>query len=105
MYKYYTGDNKVIAVTTYAGKTVRGIAKCDPRDKFDIDLGRELARARADVKVAEKRYDRASHKVDEALYARDEAERRVDDMYAYLDDAEYELSRARHFLDRLEDKL
>ena len=31
-YKYYTAGNKVIAVSTYAGKTVKGVAKCDPKD-------------------------------------------------------------------------
>ena len=39
-YNYYTTQNKVIAVSTYAGRTVKGIAKCDPRDTFSIDSGK-----------------------------------------------------------------
>lgn len=46
-YKIFTNSaNDVIAVSTYAGKTVKGIAKCDPRDTFDIDKGVEIAEAR-----------------------------------------------------------
>ena len=29
-YRYYTNGRRVIAVSTYAGKTVRGVATCDP---------------------------------------------------------------------------
>lgn len=105
MYKFYFGDNKVICVTTYAGKTVRGVAKCDPRDSFDLETGKALAKARADVKVAEKRYNRADRKVEEALYARDKAEDYVDKMYCYLDDAESELFETRNILDRMEERL
>ena len=35
-YKVFTNSkNEIIAVSTYAGKTVKGVAKCDPRDSFD----------------------------------------------------------------------
>ena len=34
-YKYVRdGDNTVIAISTNAGKTVKGITKCDTNDKF-----------------------------------------------------------------------
>ena len=37
-YKYVRdGGNTVIAISTYAGKTVKGIAKCDPNDNFSYD--------------------------------------------------------------------
>ena len=39
-YRYYTAGNKIIAVSTYAGKTVRGIAKCAEGDTFDIEKGK-----------------------------------------------------------------
>ena len=54
-YRYFIAGNKVIAVSTYAGKTVRGIAICSPEDKFDIEFGKKLAAARCNEKVAEKR--------------------------------------------------
>ena len=37
---------KVIVLSKYAGKDVRGIAKCSPNDKFDIETGRVLATLR-----------------------------------------------------------
>ena len=57
---------KVIVLSKYAGKDVRGIAKCSPNDKFDIETGRVLATLRCDEKVAWKRYQRAQKKVAEA---------------------------------------
>ena len=86
-YRYYTNGNKVIAVSTYAGKTVRGTAKCDPKDAFDLEKGKKLAAARCAVKVAEKRVSRAGRKYDEATNAVFDAtcfERR---MGAYFNDA------------------
>ena len=40
-YKYYT-DNKsiVVALSSYAGKPVKGVAKCNPDDQFDLDDGK-----------------------------------------------------------------
>lgn len=35
-YRYYTNGQRVIAVSTYAGKTVRGVAACDPNDTFSM---------------------------------------------------------------------
>ena len=57
---------KVIVLSKYAGKDVRGIAKCSPNDKFNVEVGRELATLRCDEKVAWKRYQRAQKKVAEA---------------------------------------
>ena len=51
---------KVIALSTYAGKTVRGVATCSEKDKFDLEVGKKLAAARCNSKVAEKRYKRAA---------------------------------------------
>ena len=67
-YKYFIDEKnrKVIVVSTYAGKTVRGVAKAEPRDSFDIEKGKALAKARCDAKVAEKRAKRATKKINEA---------------------------------------
>lgn len=50
-----TGVHVVKATTTYAGKTVSTIAKCDPEDTFDLELGRKIALMRLDRKMARKR--------------------------------------------------
>ena len=37
-YHYFSdGRTKVVALSTYAGKPIRGIAKCDPQDKFNAE--------------------------------------------------------------------
>lgn len=59
-YQYYTAPeeppfNKVICVSTFAHKKVRGIAKCSPNDVFDLQKGKHLARLRCDLKIAKKR--------------------------------------------------
>ena len=58
-YKIIVHDNEVIAISTYAGKTVKGVAKADPRDDFDVETGKELAIARCAAKIAIKRQNRA----------------------------------------------
>ena len=65
-YRIYETPNKVIAVSSFAGQTVRGVAKCNPADEFDPEKGTALAIARCDTKIAEKRMKRACSKVDEA---------------------------------------
>ena len=65
-YQFYTTKNKVVAVSTYAGKTVRGIAKADPRDNFDLEAGKKLAAARCAARIAMKRKSRAQKEFDKA---------------------------------------
>lgn len=87
MYTFYVTKNKVIAVSTYAGKVVRGIAKCDPRDEFDLEKGKKLAAARCGAKVAAKRLKNADRKYKEALAAREKAQHQVEKMIDYKIDA------------------
>ena len=63
-YNYYTdGHSLVICATTYAGKTVRGIAKCNTeQDTFDLQKGKALAKLRCDCKLAEKRLRKAEER-------------------------------------------
>ena len=94
-YKFYiTPDNKTIAISTYAGKTVRGIAKMDPRDQFIPEFGKELAAARCALKVAKKRKARADKMVSKAYAEMNKAYRMVEKMKAYQSDAVNELEGA-----------
>ena len=72
-YRYYTSDNKVIAISTYGGKKVRGIAKCAPNDTFNLEIGKQLAAARCNEKIAKKRHERARQKYIDAVAAATEA--------------------------------
>ena len=86
-YRFYTSKNKVYAVSTYACRPVKGVAKCDPDDEFSIEYGKELAVARCNEKIAEKRVKRAKRKFKEAHDDYVSAKRFYDDMTKYLDDS------------------
>ena len=91
-YHYYTyrradGAMVVKAVSTYAGQNIFGKAICHPNDKFDLEKGKELAAARCNEKVAEKRVRRARQKVIEAGNIYCKAEREYSNMVAYIRDA------------------
>ena len=98
-YRIYESPSKVIAVSSFAGQTVRGVAKCHPGDEFDSEKGAMLAAARCGVKIAEKRVKRAYNKVDEAKAAVDAAVAHLSEMMKYEADAEATLNVAQFELD------
>lgn len=56
-YKFHIDEqNKVIVATsTFAKKTYRGVARCSQEDKFDIEFGKRLAATRCGLKIARAR--------------------------------------------------
>ena len=60
-YKYKIDEEKrtIVALSTFAGKTVVGVARCADTDEFNIETGKKIAAARCSVKIAEKRMKRA----------------------------------------------
>ena len=101
-YKFYTTpEGKVIAVSTYAGRTVRGTAICSSEDKFDLEKGKKLAAARCNYKVSEKRLKRAEDKYDEAVLAFNQAIENMEKMEAYYFDAREALFDADAEIERL----
>ena len=86
-YRFYEGNGKVVAVSTYAGKTVRGVAKCDPRDEFDVEKGKALAAARCAERVAVKRQARAKAEFNRAYANFTKAQKRLEDMNVYMIDS------------------
>lgn len=100
-YKYVVTPTKVIALSTYAGKVVRGIAKCSPQDKFDEEYGKALAAARCNLKVAEKRFKRADKMYVEAAKARRLAERGCNTAVDYWERSNQELFAAEDHLAEL----
>lgn len=99
---YHAGDNKIVVTCRYAGKTVRGVAKCSPCDTFDAQKGEDLARLRCDKKVAEKRVARANAAYAEALSALAAAQQRVDKMVEYRQDANLILDHIEYALNLME---
>lgn len=86
-YRFYQNGNRIIAVSTYGKKTVRGVAICHPEDSFDIETGKRIAAARCNEKVAQKRLERASQKAKEANIAVEAARKHQADMNEYYNDA------------------
>ena len=98
-YKFYQYKDKnakdtVAAASTYAGRTVKGYAKCDPRDQFSIEKGKELAAARCNAKIAAKRVKRASAKYLEAQQQLADAKHFMARMTEYYTDAVDQLDEA-----------
>lgn len=61
-YQYYTNNKDlVVAVCRWGGRTVRASAKCAPEDTFDFEKGKELAKARLNLKVAGLRLKNAEY--------------------------------------------
>jgi hypothetical protein len=87
MYKFIHLGNVVIAITTYAGKTVKAYAKCHSDDRFDVEFGEKLAQARCNVKVAKKRAARAKKKHIEAVRIVAEAQAHENKMFNYMNDS------------------
>lgn len=106
-YKFYnyedknTGSKVVICISSYAGKPVKGRAKCSPNDEFDLEAGKALAKARCDYAIAQKREKRALKKASEAYTAAIEASFNLDDMKIYYADAMHSRENAEKHIDDL----
>ena len=94
-FEFHTdGHSKVIAVSSFAGQTVRGVAKCAPNDEFDLEYGKRLAAARCAVKIASKRMNRAECKINMAFEAVNTAIVHLYDMLGYSASAEVNMTNA-----------
>jgi cob(I)alamin adenosyltransferase len=88
------GQNVISAVSTYAGKTVKGYAKCDPRDSFSQENGEKLAAARCNARVAGKRAQRARKKLAESVIQLKQAQDYYNRMNSYYNDSAKALEEA-----------
>lgn len=88
-YSYYLDvDSRAIsAVSTFAGIPIIGVAKCKPDEKFSFDLGKALAAAKCNKKIAIKREKYAKKKLKEATNAFYEAYEHYIKMMGYAADA------------------
>lgn len=100
-YKFYREGNKTIALSTYAGNVVTAVAKCDDRDSFSEEAGRQLAAARCNEKIAEKRRKRAAAKVQEASDMLAAAQEYYNRMRVYYVDSKESLADARYEVKRI----
>ena len=102
-YKYYVNEKsrQVIAVSTYEGKNVKGTAKANPIDEFDIEQGKILAKARCDAKIAKRRMKRAQRKINAAQKILEQARAYYEKMSSYYDESKSAYIIAKSALDGL----
>lgn len=96
-YKYNVDEanRRVECFSSFAKKPVRGIAKCDPGDVFNVESGKKLAKLRCDLKVSIKRKKKAHSNYAQALKDFEAARERLDIASAYVVDATLEADDAR----------
>lgn len=84
-YRFFRSGNKVICVGSYAGRRVRGVAKCDvdQGDIFDFEVGKQLSELRCENKIADKRIARALQLRHEAALEVKAAHAKYDKMNQY----------------------
>jgi hypothetical protein len=78
---------EIIAMSTYAGDTVKGKAICHINDNYNEEAGIKLAVARCAEKIARKRKARATRLLKFSKEQLAEAQRYVDKMTHYYEDA------------------
>lgn len=113
-YKCYAFESKkadgtkvptVVAISTYAGQTVKGYAKLNPADEFNWEKGRDLAIARCAQKIATKRANRAAQKLAEAQNTLDAVAARVADMVNYFNDSVADTAACQSYIAELLEKM
>jgi hypothetical protein len=113
-YNFVTYDKKnkdgsitkvTVAMSTYSGRLVKGVAKCMATDSYDPELGKKLAAARCDAKVCKKRKTRAEEKYGEARKSLENLENYVRKVGNYYSDARNEYYESLNRLKELEKEL
>lgn len=100
-FKRKDGALEVVAVSSYAKKPVRAVAKCHPDDTFNETIGEKLAIARCNQKVADKRCKNAKRKVLEAMRVAAEAHTHYQKMVKYYADSFEALTNANNEIDAI----
>lgn len=95
----------VIALSTFAGRVVKGVAKCIASDPFSLEKGKQLAAARCDIKVCMKRKKRALDKKKEVARKIEELNTYYNKMCSYYDDALNECVESLERLKLIEEEL
>ena len=103
---YHNPDSgSVVCTTMYKGQMVRGIAKCDPEDEFNIDFGKKLAYLRCKAKFARKKFKHALRVERDAFVAANRAKYNLDKACEFVSDSELQLVNAMVELNDFETKI
>jgi hypothetical protein len=88
-YKFVVDEEHrtVVCLSTFAGQTIRGVARCNPTDVFNVEAGKALAEARCAAKIAHKRLKRAENCVEGTISCLKYCEERLVHYRSYEADA------------------
>ena len=104
-FTYSFSENRVYCMTFYAGKTVKGVAKRDPEDEFDLEVGKKLARARCEYKLRKKQLKNKLKRCEIAQAELITAQNHARNAVIYKIEAEANLETARRALAEIEASL
>ena len=83
-YKYYYLENgDVIALSHFAGKTVKATAHLKDEDTYDREIGEKVAAAKCNEKIAGLRYRRSKRMLKEAMDNFVKAKKELENMREY----------------------
>ena len=88
---YHAETNTVVCTTMYKGQTVRGVAKCNPEDRFNLETGKKLAYLRCKKKFAHKKLCRAEKAYADAVTVEARAHNNLCKAAEFVDDSNYQL--------------
>ena len=86
-YKFTVEGTTVTAESTYCGKPVTAVAKCDPKDEFSLDKGKKLSAARCNLAIAKLRSERAKSRFAECVIALQEITKDLKNTVVYRDES------------------
>lgn len=106
-YHFYhnTENGTVVCTRLYKGQIIRGVAKCDPQDSFDIVAGKRLAYLRCKKKFTQKKLKHANKIKDEAIISVAKANDTLHKAYEFVGDVEMQIIDIDQELNKLEEKL
>lgn len=81
----------VVCTRLYKGRTIRGVAKCDPKDKFNIETGKRLAYMRCKQKFMRKKLKHARDICVEAIKEYVKAQNTYNIALEFVNDVEMQL--------------
>lgn len=103
---YYDKRNRTVICTTfYKGKSIRAIAKCDPKDSFNLETGKQLAYLRCREKFLKTKAGIAIDAYAEAWAALCRAEKCLQNTADFVTDVRCKLDDIRSQLAALEASL
>lgn len=103
---YYNMDSEIVVCTTkYHDKIIRGVAKCNPGDCFELATGKKLAYLRCKQKCAKKKLNRAHEVYGRAADNEERARKNVLSAYEFVSDALEQLDQINEELSKFEQEL